>query len=192
MSRRIPVLLLSAVLVLFALPADATPGGSRFAQALGAAGTQITVPPEWDGVWSYEDSTYSCAGDVLGVETGLDTLCAGQTFTEDPGGSPVVITCTGTATPTIVDVTCSGSSEVVPDCTVSMVIEIDATLTGDSYLATTVSSMTYSGTAEGCDLIPGQCTRTVSRATRLGPAPADYCITPARPSTWGRLKLRYR
>jgi hypothetical protein len=189
------VRLLSATLALCAtlsvLPAEAAaPRSPRFAEALGAL--DVIVPTEWAGVWAYTDSSYSCEGDLLGVDTGLDTLCAGQIYLSDVGESYFTITCIGTATATTVDITCGGSGEIAPDCTYTVTSEIDGVRTGDSYVATNVIDATYSGSGPGCELLPSSCTRIVSRATRVAPAPTEYCATAATPATWGQVKTRYR
>jgi len=176
-----------------ATPASAAPLAKRWTQILRSAGGSITVPPEWDGVWASEDSIYTCEGTFQGVESYLDTLCAGQVFGYTDSGDPgITFDCTGSATSTTVNATCSGSSDIVPDCTVTIANSFVATRTGGTYVATATSSINYAGTALGCDLIPDSCMRTVTYATRLGPAPIEYCVTPTQSSTWGQIKVRYK
>jgi hypothetical protein len=69
---------------------------------------------------------------------------------------------------------------------------MDGTRTADSYFVVTVIEVSYSGTAEGCDLIPPTCIQLNTHGTRVGPAPPSYCATPTQPTTWGRLKTLYR
>lgn len=196
MRRVVPCLLIvAAVLVTMASSAAAAPRALRFAEGLRVAGGSFQVPPEWDGIWASEDSVYDCQNNLLNVESYFDTLCAGQviSFTEDdPTGGLIDIICTGGADATTVNVDCSGSAEFFPDCTVTFAVQLSALRTGDSFVGTSVTSITYDGTGEGCDLLPDQCTRVVTRANRTGPAPTAYCTTPTRASSWGDLKLRYR
>ncbi len=193
--RRVLLLCLTSLTLFaaFTTPASAGPRAKRWTQILRSAGGSITVPPEWDGIWASEDSVYTCEGAFQGIDSYLDTLCAGQVFGNQESGDPgITFNCTGSATSTTVSITCTGSSEVVPDCTVTISSNSEATRTGDTYVATSLSSFNYAGTAIGCDLIPDDCQRTVTYATRLGPAPIEYCVTPTRASTWGQIKVRYK
>jgi hypothetical protein len=196
MRRVIPCLLILAALFLAVAPADAaSPRPPRFAEPLRAAGGAFQVPPEWDGVWASADSVFDCQNNLLDVETYLDTLCAGQVISfaeDDPTGGLIDLTCTGGADATTVDIDCSGSTEFFPDCALTFAVQLSALRTGDSFVGTSVTSITFDGTGEGCDLLPDECTRVVTRANRIGPAPAAYCTTPTRASSWGDLKLRYR
>jgi hypothetical protein len=151
----------------------------------------IVVPLEWDGIWSLEDSTYTCTGTPTGTSSSLDTLCTGAQL-EPSTGSPIQFTCTGTADATSTHLTCIGSMDLFPDCKATYQIQMDGTRTGDTYLFVTTVNVTYSGTGTGCDLYPPSCTQINSHGTRLGPAPPAYCVTPARPSSWGKVKILYR
>jgi hypothetical protein len=151
----------------------------------------IVVPVEWGGIWTVEDSTYDCAGVLQSVETSSDTLCPGEQ-TIDPNQFPGQFDCTGSADATSLDVTCSGTSELFPDCSSTFTSTLRGTRTGENYFVVSTVQVTYSGTAEGCDLVPGFCMQVNSHATRTGPVPVEYCQTPVRPTTWGSLKLRYR
>ena len=71
-------------------------------------------------------------------------------------------------------------------------LQIDVVRTNDTYRSVATVNTSYSGTGTGCDLLPPSCTRTVSYGTRTGPAQTAYCETPARQTTWGRLKVTYR
>jgi len=165
-------------------------GGVRGALTRFLGGSAPVVPPEWAGIWAYDDSTTDCAGKYLYSDAGEDTLCAGgPVFVEDP---TIVIECTGTATATTVDLVCTSVSEVFPGCDVTSHWTIQGTRTGDTYGLTTEFRMDFDGSALGCDQIPDECIRTYARGTRIAPAPEAYCATPARPTSWGGLKSRYR
>ncbi len=186
------VLLLSAPLLLSRPARAGAASHFDFAGALRAASSTITVPPEWDGIWATQDSVYDCTTGFQSYGTGLDTLCANQVFNGGTGDSQFTFTCTGTADATTIQTTCTGTGEVFPDCQVTMVVQSDAVRTNDTYRSVTTMNTSYSGTGTGCDMLPSSCTRTVSYGTRTGPAPSDYCSTPAKPTTWGRLKVTYR
>jgi hypothetical protein len=184
-----------SVALLAALGLCALAGLAGPAPAARAATSSYTVPPEWAGVWVDQDSVYQCPALTLtGTSTSTDTLCAGQDVMAglDTGGFEFTLDCTGTATATTLDVTCTGSAEVMAGCTVTMTIHTQGTRTSDTAVTVTTSQLSYSGSAFGCDLLPASCTRRVSRSTRTGPAPAAYCSTPALPQSWGALKVRYR
>ena len=155
------------------------------------ASATIVVPVEWGGIWSVTDSTYDCAGVLQSVESTSDTLCPGEQ-TVDPQQFPGTFDCTGSADATNIDVTCSGTSELFPDCSSTFSSSLRGTRTGENYFVVSTVEVTYSGTAEGCDLVPGYCLQVNSHATRTAPTPTEYCQTPVRPTTWGNLKVRYR
>jgi len=147
----------------------------------------ITVPPEWAGIWQYSDTTYDCNGVFQSTSSGLDTLCAGATF-----DTSSTISCTGSATSTTFSQHCTGSGEIFTDCSYNFDIVSHGTRTNDTFFSVSVFNTTYSGTGVGCDLFPNQCTQTNTHNTRIGPAPAAYCSTPAAQTTWGKLKASYR
>jgi hypothetical protein len=158
---------------------------------MGIINGTIVIPPEWDGIWMIEDSTYDCTGAFMDTSAPEpDTLCAGAAIV--PDDVPFSFTCSGSATATTVDVTCVGSEEIVPDCTLTFTYSLRGTRSGDTFFVVTTISQSYDGTAEGCDLIPDSCEQINNHAIRTGPAPPAYCATPALPSTWGELKVRYR
>lgn len=190
MRMQVAVILMCAVMGTVEVASAAEP--IRLSDIMKAAGLEITVPPEWDGIWSYTDSTYTCAGQLQGVSTGLDTLCAGQVLDTESEGGPENLDCTGSATATTLEYTCTGSEEIFEDCTATFTVTADGTRTGDSYVSEVIVDITYAGTGFGCDLVPGTCLRTVTHATRLGPAPPSYCVTPTEKSTFGRVKVMYR
>lgn len=147
----------------------------------------ITVPPEWAGVWQSTDSTYDCTGAFTGTSSSLDTLCAGVTFESD-----TTFSCTGGADGTSYFQHCTGSGEVITDCTYTFDINTHGTRSGDSFFSVSVFSTTYAGTGKGCDFFPDSCDQTNTHSTRIGPAPPAYCATPVVGTSWGRVKSQYR
>ena len=144
------------------------------------------------GIWSYTDSVYTCDGILQDTDSDTDTLCTGMGIDPDAGDVPVEIVCTGTVTPTSVDVTCNATYDAFENCAAVITVETQATRTGDSYVAETTSSFEYVGTGLGCDSFPTSCTRIVTRANRIAGEPTAYCATPVVPSTWGTVKNTYR
>jgi len=181
--------------VLTLLPGSATAGrpAAGIRQLFGiAAGTgAIIVPQEWGGIWTSVDSTYDCTGGFQFVDGSADTLCPGAVIV-DPVVFPISYTCTGSADATTVTVNCSGSTEIAPDCMATYTLTLQGTRTGDTSFMVSTMSTTYSGTGEFCDFIPDECVQTNSHGTRTGPAPSEYCQTPALPKSWGEVKVRYR
>jgi hypothetical protein len=195
MKRWVRLLFLAAAMVLPAAGAEAgpNPSGIDYGAVFKAAMAATPVPPEWDGVWSVEDSVYDCTtGDLIAFVPGTDTICGGKDYGGMPPGSGISFSCTGTADGSSVHVTCSGSIEILPDCQFNMVTTTDGTISVDSYHLVIVSNTTYTGDGTGCDFFPDRCTRTVSDGTRIGPSPTDWCATPTRAGTWGEVKARYR
>jgi hypothetical protein len=183
------VLILALFWLTFAAGAvRANPTSFGFKQVLGAMGTTVTIPPEWAGIWSEQDSTYSCLGVFKSASTNIDTLCAGKDYLS---GGAIQFVCTGTANATSVDMTCTGSFPVTVDCAANYSIHVTGTLSSGTYRTVTTTDVTYSGTGAECGLLPPTCTQVNSWGTRTGPAPAD-CTTPTRHDTWGRLKSIYR
>lgn len=152
----------------------------------------VNIPIDWDGLWMTVDSVYICGGGLQNVSSELDTICGGQVFSEEPPNSQFTFTCKGTATGTTINGTCTGGGEAFPDCQVSVVVDFQSTRTGESYRSVTTVNTTYAGTGKGCDLIQDSCTRVVSEGTRTGPAPPAFCSTPAKRTSWGKLKAIYR
>jgi len=150
----------------------------------------IVIPPEWAGVWTYLDSTYDCNGSLLGVDPGLGRWATGRVSPCDSG--PLAVQCTGSSTSTTVDQTCTYTGEVVTDCNVTFTIEMHGTRNADSYVITNTVTTDYAGTAPECSFLPDSCRRTVSRGNRIAAEPVAYCSTPVDPTTWGRVKSRYR
>jgi hypothetical protein len=150
------------------------------------------IPEEWGGVWSSVDSTRECSGGLVSVETYLDTLCAGWPIFEEDLEFPITIECSGTATGTMVDVTCTGTGEF-EGCTAIASFEINAIRNGESYTATNTTRIEFEGPGPECSFIPDFCRRTSSTGTRIAPEPAAYCnAAPVEPTTWGALRAIYR
>jgi len=152
-------------------------------------GGGVTVPPEWEGIWTTTDTVYNCPSSFNNTSTVDDTICTGEAL-NDPGQTQLV--CTGNATATTYDITCTGTDDVIPDCTATYNYHVHGTRTGESYFSVAELNVTYSGTAEGCDLLPPQCVQINTHGTRTGPAPPTFCSTPTRSSTWGQVKIHYR
>ena len=183
-------LMLAPVLVATSARADVV--SDRMQQIVRQARAAIVVPTEWDGVWTSVDTTYSCAGAFQNTSTSTDTICGGKDYSPADSGSPVTFDCTGTATATTYDMTCTGSTEIFPDCTSDYTITVHGTLSGGTYFMVTTLQVNYSGTATGCDLVPPTCNQYNSHGTRIGPAPTAFCATPTKQATWGRVKSIYR
>lgn len=167
----------------------AAPHAAGLVSALRAMGGPVTVPPEWQGIWTVQDSVYDCMGNPMSTSTGADTLCTGDTYDQNPGG--VQYNCSTTINAGTVHWTCNASIEIFTDCKASYAVQGDGTRTGDSYVFVSTSNVTYTGTGFGCNLVPQSCTRIVSRGTRTDASPTA-CLTPAQTTTWGRLKVIYR
>jgi hypothetical protein len=135
-----------------------------------------TVPPEWAGIWSVTDSIFLCSGFFLFADSQpeLDTLCTGMTFDFSDPEDPFQVTCSGTVTGSVVDVTCTGSGEDPPGCQLTVTIEYDATRTGENYVAETIVDIVATGSVSGCE---SACIRTKTVGTRVAPEPSSYCAT---------------
>jgi hypothetical protein len=153
-----------------------------------AMATSIRLPVEWDGIWATEDSTYDCAGVFFDTGTGFDTLCAGQGFSS----RQIVLTCVGSADANTIVVDCAGTIEVIPGCEQTFTLQGTITRSGATYIAQSIAHFGSPGQGAGCDLLTASCARGVSRGVRVGPAPAAYCVTPVKRTTWGSVKAMYR
>jgi hypothetical protein len=162
----------------------------RFIQLARAAADPINIPPEWDGIWTNTDSTYDCNGVLQGTSTTTDTLCGGAVFV-DPGALPVNFECSGTVTGNTINYSCTGR-DTVGDCVLTFTYTSQGTRTGDDSFGVLNVTSTVEGTGFECGFIPVQCIQINTHGHRTGPAPAAYCSTPARSSTWGSVKTRYR
>lgn len=146
----------------------------------------IPYPDAFIGIWENTSVTRDCVTQViLAQSTEQDTICAGDTFDPDIEGQ-FPITCTGTITETTVDIHCTGTFEVTPECTATIQFDTDGTRNGDTWTSTTTVEITY----VGCP-IPGSCTTTQSTGTRVDPDPAACPPAPVASSTWGKIKQRY-
>jgi hypothetical protein len=194
MKRLAALLLVVFAVALFPAIAAAERPTLTLREMLGIihGGGQITIPPEWDGIWAYTDSSYDCGGTYTDSFAGEDTLCAGAAIFEPDDQMPANFSCSGSADATNVNVTCTGSEEVVTDCIFNATFTLRATRTGNTFYSVSTVSMTYDGTGLGCDFLPDFCDQTNTQATRTGPAPPAYCATPTIPASWGALKIRYR
>jgi len=190
--RPTTLLLLSTLLLSADVAAAAPLSASNLRDILRVARPTVPTPAAWSGVWDIVINIYQCGGGLLQTVSETDTLCTGQEISEEPPGTDVPPTCTGFADDTTVDMTCTGTGDYFPDCTVSYVAEIDGTRTADSYSLVSIINSTYEGTGTGCEFLPDSCIRVEVTGTRTGPEPSDYCATPTLPSTWGRVKAQYR
>lgn len=172
--------------------ASAAPGNAGLSRLFGIARVTdtIVIPPEWGGIWDVVDTTYDCSGNFNDTSTEPDTLCPGVRVV-DSGEMGVDWSCTGSADANSVNVTCTGTMEAFPDCDATYTYVLSGTRSGDTYFVVLTMSVTYAGSAKGCDLIPTWCTQTNSHGTRTAPTPAEYCQTPTRSRSWGELKVRY-
>lgn len=191
LATKVFLLACLAALLPGAAAAGKAPAGIRQLFGIAAAADNVVIPQEWGGIWTSVDSTYGCLGDLQFVDGAVDTLCPGVVIF-DPGVFPVTYDCTGSADATTVSLTCSGSAELFEGCTANYSYSMQGTRSGDSYVIVTNILTTYTGTAEGCNLVPDECMQVNSRGTRTGPVPVEYCETPALPASWGQLKVRYR
>ena len=176
----------------FVAPADARlRAGSLPGIPSRTLGEDVVIPAAWAGIWTFVDSTYDCQGSLIGTDSGVDTLCTGQSG--DPGeGEPFPVECSGTITDNSIDYTCSYSEVIDKECTLSFTVVLQGTMSTNSYVLTNTVTLSAVGTSKACLFFPGSCTRTVSRGTRTAPEPVAYCATPVDETTWGRMKSRYR
>ena len=156
-----------------------------------AGAEDIIVPASWEGVWETTTTEMNCQTlEVLSVETTLDTLCAGEVMNpEDPDGGFPSFACTGTVTDDSIYMECSGTMEVLPDCSFTISFISDGTRTGDTSTGVSINTFTYTGA--GCLFFEDTCTRLESSSVRIGDDPG--CVaTPVASVRWGGLKSFYR
>jgi len=155
-----------------------------FGDALRSAG-DLTIPAAWSGIWAKEDSLHLCSDPTVFVtRAGFDTLCTGATFDEEAGG--IMLNCTGMVDDDSADITCTGTDNSDPDCTVLFDVHIVAMRNGDSFFRVSTANITHE--PPSCDF--DGCIVTETTATREFPEPAE-CLTPVEPGTWGMIKSRY-
>ena len=184
------ILVSLAIPFAIAAPADA---GPRAPGLRGALNGSIVVPAEWSGIWSYTDSVYDCSGVFQSLDSGLDTLCTGLSYDPAPD-SPYPA-----RLHRIRDLDHRRPALHVqrPDRGHRMHGHLHVRLRRNP-LGRHVRDHQHdvdrhrrNGASE-CSFFPDQCTRTVSRATRIAAEPTAYCATPVEPTTWGRVKSQYR
>lgn len=184
--------------VLFIIPsgiafADDLPPRITLVDVFRTLQSDPTIPPEWSGIWSIIDTTYTCMDVFQSADASLDTLCTGMSVGVDEEPAPgIMIDCTGSVDATSADFVCTATFNVAPDCDATFTATTMATLSGDSYTSTTTVEIMYDGTGFGCDLIPDTCTKIVTHGTRVSAEPSAYCATPTEPVSWGKIKVRYR
>jgi hypothetical protein len=172
--------------------AQAATGGPTTEQLRQMVRSTVVVPVEWDGTYTTVDSAYICLGALQNTSTGKDTICGGKDYSPNPSGSPVQFNCTGSANATTFDMTCTGSTDIYSGCTAYYTVVTHGTLSGGDYFIVSTINVTYSGTDPYCTYYPPTCNQYNSHGTRTGPAPAGYCSTPTRRTTWGQVKFFYR
>jgi hypothetical protein len=147
----------------------------------------VTVPAAWAGIWTVSDTMKLCGvpGPIIPVQTHSDTMCAGDVIT---GDETVTYTCSGTATATTVDMTCTGSSDDGNGCVGDYTETLHGTRNGDDALLTYTINVVY--TPSGCQ--DDGCIELVIAMHRTAGPPAECSITPTLKTTWGKLKKRYR
>jgi hypothetical protein len=188
--RRLALVLVVCALLLPIAANRASAAQMNLDDLIRQARTAVIAPVEWDGVWTTVDSTYSCLGVLKSTSAGADTICGGKDYTINPGGG-IQINCSGNATATTFDITCTGSGAAGP-CTANYNVVEHGTRSNDTYHIVTTINVTFSGTDPTCILFPPSCTQTDIWGTRTGPAPPAYCLTDTQHSTWGSLKTHYR
>lgn len=168
-----PLALIAALTALVAAPAAA----------------DVIVPDEWVGVWELQIAAYDCETDaLLFSSTEYDTICPGWGFS-DPQDEDIDLTCTGSADADSYLQQCSGSTEILPGCTVTYDFEATGSRTGDTYTSVTVIETVATGDCMG---FSGSCQRIEVTATRIDPTPPDCSETPAVAWDWSTVKQRYR
>src|SRR5437773_4796146 len=84
MKRLFDICLVSLFVALSFGSSYARPSTHGFGAALRAMDGPITVPPEWDGIWTTADSTYDCTAGFTEYSTGKDTICGGRAYSQAP------------------------------------------------------------------------------------------------------------
>lgn len=152
-----------------------------------AAADPIPYPDEYVGIWDNTTVIRDCDTQIiLFTSSDRDTVCAGEYF--DPSFGEAPLTCTGTVTPTTIDIHCEGSYESEPGCTANVQFDMTGSLIGDTWTTTTTIQSTFVG--EQCT-IASACLSITSTSTRVSPDPGDCPPAPVEPVTWGQLKHLY-
>jgi hypothetical protein len=161
-----------------------------FALTAAAAAHADTVPPEWGGIWSIHIEGRDCTTNVLAFSTTVvDTLCPNAEFPVPAGGSEFSLTCTTNATATTFSTHCTGTIDVIPECTATYVSDLSGTLGGDTYTASGTITTTYTGACFG---VSDTCQNVSTTATRIAPTPTSCQQSPVQEQSWGELKSHYR
>jgi hypothetical protein len=192
--RALAFLVRVSAILLSPAGADAKPYSTKLRLSSATGFPQVIVPAEWSGVWTLQDSTFDCLGMKTDAITENDTLCTGQNIYEVPEdleGLGLDINCTVDVTPTTLEISCTATGTVGPDCLLTYTYEGSAVRTGDTYRATTHLSITVDGVDPACSFFPDQCIDGRTSAVRIAPQPTAYCATPAVQTTWGQVKSRY-
>ncbi len=148
------------------------------------------VPPEWGGIWESTDDTFDCDTNALMFSSAsTDTLCPGAVFGEPPVIEEITFTCTSSADGDSYTTHCEGSTEMIPGCLATYVIDTVGTRTGETSVSTTTFSTTFVGACFG---MADTCQRTESTSTRIAGPPESCVGTPNEGESWGTLKARYR
>jgi hypothetical protein len=148
---------------------------------------QVPIPDEYIGIWDNTVVIRDCDTQaILFQGANRDTVCTGETF--DPSFGQYELTCTGTITATTVDVDCTGTFPIDPECSANLHYVIDGTRNGDSWITTITIDTDYVGTS--CP-IAHSCTVTTNTGTRIDDNP--HCqAQPVEPGTWGQIKHYYQ
>ncbi len=181
----IPVPAAVALALALATPgtAGAAPGPGTGGPASFLPAVDIVVPQAWQGVWQTTRRTVDCATlAVLATQTYADTICAGEVYEVTPD-TP----CTGTITDDALNITCTFSEEVFPDCMVTYTQTFTGSRSGDTYTGTNVTIWDYSA---GCPLADS-CQRYEWEAVRLAEDPGCR-PTPVGQASWSAVKQAYR
>jgi hypothetical protein len=146
-----------------------------------------TIPAAWQGVWNTTTIERVCGNPaIVNQESQLDTLCAGQPIFR---GGGLGLTCSGTATDTHFDWTCSSTEVVFGQCTATVTFAGVATRTGDSEQTVVTITTQYSAGCGG--LFPDTCQEFTSTGTRTADVP--HCGQVAiEPMTWSSIKGQFR
>ena len=147
-----------------------------------------TIPAAWAGIWEFTTDDEVCDGAFIDTYVDTTAICPGEEFGADEEGFD--LNCSGTITDTAIDVTCSASVELIPDCTMTITLTTQATRTGGTIQGTERTSFTYTGTA--CGPLVDECTDGTFTGVRIDPDPGACGSTPTLPTTWGAIKAIYQ
>ncbi|NNF07040.1 MAG: hypothetical protein HKN21_09790, partial [Candidatus Eisenbacteria bacterium] len=107
-------------------------------------GDDGSVPAEWVGIWQIEATSRFCgSSEILTTTSIVDTLCESESFNQDD--PEVDFNCSGSATATTMNMTCTGTNPAGPGCDQNLSIVFEGTRNGDTYTITATTNVTYSG-----------------------------------------------